>query len=152
MADFLIHVIDASGPRAREFYETTMTVLNELGADTKKMLVVLNKIDLVPDQTKLQELASHFHNPVLLSLHTGEGMDDLMHKLSVMLLDKAVRLQLRLPQARMDLVALIHREGKLISQEYEGNDLLITTTVPKRWESKFTPYRVDEVVETSNRA
>ena len=92
----------------------------------------------------LQELASHFHNPVLLSLRTGEGMDDLMHKLSVMLLDKAVRLQLRLPQARMDLVALIHREGKLISQEYDGNDQLITTTVPKRWESKFTPYRVDE--------
>ena len=149
MADFLIHVIDASSLRAREFYGTTMTVLNELGADTKKMLVVLNKIDLVPDQTKLQELASHFHNPVLLSLHTGEGMDDLMHKLSVMLLDKAVRLQLRLPQARMDLVALIHREGKLISQEYEGNDLLITTTVPKRWESKFTPYRVDEAVVAS---
>ncbi len=144
MADFLIHVIDASGPRALEFYETTMAVLNELGADTKKMLVVLNKIDLVPDQTKLQELTSHFHNPVLLSLRTGEGMDNLMHKLSVMLLDKAVRLQLRLPQARMDLVALIHREGKLISQEYDDNDLLITTTVPKRWESKFTPYRVDE--------
>ena len=140
VADFLIHVIDASGPRALEFYETTMTVLKELGADTKKMLVVLNKIDLVEDKSRLTELAAHFHNPVLVSLHTGEGMDQFRHQLSVMLLDKAVRLNLRLPQSRMDLVALIHREGKLISQDYDGNDMLISTTIPRRLEGKFAPY------------
>ena len=144
VADFLIHVLDASGPRALEFFQTTMEVLKELGADEKKMMVVLNKIDLVPDKARLQELASHFHNPVLMSLHTGEGMDDFRHQLSVMLLDKAVRLNLRLPQARMDLVALIHREGKLISQEYDDNDVLVTMTVPKRLEVKFAQYVVAE--------
>jgi GTPase len=145
VADFLIHVIDASGPRALEFYQTTMGVLKELGADDKKMLVVLNKVDLVTDQARLQELAAHFHQPVMLSLKTGEGMDELRNRLSVMLLDKAVRLNLRLPQARMDLVAMIHREGKLISQDYDGNDMLITTTVPKRLEAKFREYILEEV-------
>lgn len=145
VADFLIHVIDASGPRALEFYETTMSVLKELGADAKKMLVVLNKVDLVTDVTKLNELAAHFHHPVLLSLRTGQGMDELRNRLSVMILDKAVRLNLRLPQARMDLVALIHREGKLISQDYEGNDMLITTTIPRRLEAKFKDYVLEEV-------
>jgi GTPase len=122
-----------------------MGVLKELGADDKKMLVVLNKVDLVTDQARLQELAAHFHQPVMLSLKTGEGMDELRNRLSVMLLDKAVRLNLRLPQARMDLVAMIHREGKLISQDYDGNDMLITTTVPKRLEAKFREYILEEV-------
>jgi GTP-binding protein HflX len=140
VADFLIHVLDASGPRALEFFQTTMEVLKELGSDDRKMMVVLNKIDLVPDKARLQELASHFHNPVLMSLHTGEGMDEFRHQLSVMLLDKAVRLNVRLPQSRMDLVALIHREGKLISQDYDGNDVLVTMTVPKRLEVKFAPF------------
>jgi GTP-binding protein HflX len=140
VADFLIHVLDASGPRVLEFFQTTMEVLKELGTDDRKMMVVLNKIDLVPDKARLQELASHFHNPVLMSLHTGEGMEEFRHQLSVMLLDKAVRLNVRLPQSRMDLVALIHREGKLISQDYDGNDVLVTMTVPKRLEVKFAPF------------
>lgn len=141
MADFLIHVIDASGPRALEFYQTTMDVLKELNpAEPQKMIVVLNKIDLVPDPTRLAELAAHFHNPVLMSLLTGAGVEEFRHQLSFMLLDKALRLNLRLPQSRMDLVALIHREGKLISQDYEENDMLITMTVPKRLEAKFTPF------------
>jgi GTP-binding protein HflX len=140
LADFLIHVLDASQPKCLEFYETTMEVLKELGADGKRMLVVLNKVDLLPDPSRRREIASHFQRPVLTSLHTGEGVDELCHRLSEMLLDKAMRMTLRIPQARMDLVALIHREGKLLSKEYENNDLLVTTTIPRRLESTFAPF------------
>src|ERR1700674_5618309 len=50
LSDFLIHVLDASHPRVFDFYQTTMRVLGELGADAKRMITVLNKIDLVEDE------------------------------------------------------------------------------------------------------
>jgi GTP-binding protein HflX len=142
MADFLIHVLDASQSRVREFYETTMGVLKELDAADKRMLVVLNKIDLVPDPAKRREIAEYFTDPVLLSVHTGEGMENFMNRVADLMLDRSVKLHLRLPQTRMDLVAMIHREGKLIHQEYDGNDILLTTTIPRRWEGKFLEYVV----------
>ncbi|MEO8353926.1 MAG: GTPase HflX, partial [Chthoniobacteraceae bacterium] len=60
LADFLIHVLDASQPAVMSFYETTRRVLNELGAVEKPALVVFNKIDLVPDPAILSGLNRHF--------------------------------------------------------------------------------------------
>ena len=35
LSDFLIHVLDANAPEAFAFYDTTVEVLNELGAEGK---------------------------------------------------------------------------------------------------------------------
>jgi GTP-binding protein HflX len=43
LADFLLHVLDASDPRVYRFYETTLSVLQELGAGEKRSLVVLTQ-------------------------------------------------------------------------------------------------------------
>jgi GTP-binding protein HflX len=60
-----------------------------------------------------------------------------------LMIDRVSRLHLRLPQARQDLVALLHREGKVLSTEYEGNDILITAIVPHPLRHHF-----DDFVET----
>ena len=59
LADFLIHVLDASSTQASEFYQTTTQVLSELGAGDKRVLLALNKIDLI-DDTRLMELRRQF--------------------------------------------------------------------------------------------
>ena len=43
LADFLILVLDLSSPEIDEHWDTTLSVLKELGADTDKILVVFNK-------------------------------------------------------------------------------------------------------------
>ena len=140
LADFLVHVLDASEPKVFSFFETTMKVLGELKIADKPMVVVLNKIDLVEDPVHLHELKTHFDDAVLISVKTGAGLDELLHRLNGMILDRVVRLRLRLPQSRMDLVSLIHREGKTLSMDYEGNDVLIECVVPKRFESAIEAY------------
>lgn len=45
LADFLIHVVDASSPEAEEHRKTTLEVLDELGAGCSRMITVYNKID-----------------------------------------------------------------------------------------------------------
>jgi GTP-binding protein HflX len=139
VADFLIHVLDASQERVYEFHRTTMEVLEELGAHDKKMLVVLNKIDLCsPEQRRA--VAQHFDRPVCVSLKTGEGVDDLQQRLSELLLDRTVRLKLRLPQSAFGLMTVIHEQGKLLGQDYDGNDVLVDAVLPRRFAAQFLPF------------
>ncbi len=139
VADFLIHVLDASQERVFQFYQTTMDVLKELNAHEKRMLIVLNKIDLVPAEQRAR-VSAHFDKPVCVSLRTGEGVEALLLRLSEMMLDRTVRLKIRLPQSEFGLMSVIHQQGKLLSQEYDGNDVLIETIIPKRFEAQFAAF------------
>jgi len=132
LADFLVHVLDASSQEIFSFYETTVSVLKELGAAEKPTVLVLNKMDLVADdEERVQELKTHFgEDAVFLSVATGEGMDALIGKMSDLMVDRVARLKLRIPQARQDVIALLHREAKILSTDYEGNDVLLTSIVP----------------------
>jgi len=140
-ADFLIHVIDGSSLHAHEFHQTTTKVLAELGAGDKRALLVLNKMDLV-DDTRLMELKREFPDAVTISVHTGQGMSDLLHRLHDFMIDRVVRLSLKLPLDRMDLVALAHQEGKVLSEDYETGMAEIQCVVPRRLESRFIKFAV----------
>jgi len=139
LADFLIHVVDASSPHAYSFYQTTTEVLAELGAGDKRVLLALNKTDLVDDARQM-ELRRQFPEGVFISVRTGQGMEDLFHRIHDMLIDRVVRLDLSLPMDRMDLVALAHQEGKVLSEDYASGVAEIQCVVPKRFESRFTPF------------
>jgi GTP-binding protein HflX len=142
LADFLIHVLDASATEVYAFHETTLSVLRELGAADKPMITVLNKIDLIAgNEERLHELKSHFdRNAVMVSVRTGEGIPDLVNRIADLMIDRVARMSLRLPQARQDLIALLHREGKVIATDYEGNDVLLTAVVPHVLRHHFEPY------------
>lgn len=139
LADFLIHVVDASSPHAHDFYQTTTQVLSELGAGDKRVLLALNKIDLVEDD-RLMDLRRQFPDGVFISVHTGQGMEDLFHRIHDMLIDRVVRLDLSIPLDRMDLVSLAHQEGKVLSEDYDRGVADIQCVVPKRFESRFANY------------
>ncbi|MEQ1842932.1 MAG: GTPase HflX, partial [Verrucomicrobiales bacterium] len=152
IADFLIHVLDASAPEIFAFYETTLSVLEELKAADKPTIIVLNKIDLIEDESRLHELKRHFdRNSVFVSIHTGEGIPALINRLADMMVDRVSRMSLRLPQARQDLVALLHREGKLVNHEYEGNDILVTAIIPHALRHHFEPFRNPAVATGTDR-
>ncbi len=140
-ADFLIHVVDASDARAIEFYKTTSSVLAELGAGDKRVIVVLNKIDRIEDRSLLDQLITRFPDAVPVSVLTGEGMDALMARVHTLLLDRVVRLDVVLPMQRMDLVNLAHTEGKVLLEEYKEHGIEMQCVMPKRWESRFAAYR-----------
>jgi len=139
-ADFLIHVMDASHPRCLEFYETTMNVLKELGADTKQMILVFNKIDKLADLTTKTVLRSRFPEAVFISTHTGEGIDTLIEKLNQLTAQESGEIHLRLPLERSDLLARIHREGTVHQVTYEGNDTLVHATTSPRLRQALQPF------------
>ena len=140
LSDFLIHVLDASQPNVMEFYNTTMRVLGELGADTSQMLVVFNKMDKVDDPASLARLRNHFPGAVLVSVLTGAGFDELIDRISDFVRKDTVTVDLRLPAARADLLARLHREGTQSSVRYEGEWTYLTATMPTRTLDDFFPF------------
>ena len=143
LADFLIHVIDGSSENVEEHFQTTLDVLKELGADEKRIIPAINKTDIISTE-RLEELKIIFPDAVLISVKNGHGIEDLLSKINEMLLSKIVRKTLKIPQSRQDLVALLHREGKILSQEYEQNDIIINAIYSKRFLAKFAEFVMAE--------
>ncbi len=130
LADFLIHVLDAKAPEVERFHDTTLEVLKELGAEDKEVITVLNKIDLVTDPEALAVLDRKFPGALHISAVTGLGMEDLRKACTGILADRVRRRDYRIPQHRADLVGLLHREAKVLSTDYDGDDILVRAVVP----------------------
>ena len=130
LADFLIHVLDATSPEIERFHETTLKVLGELGAVDKRTITVLNKIDLVTDPGRLAELRHLYPDALHISAFTGLGLDALLLKCSEVMADRVRRRRYRIPQSRADLMGVLHRDAKVLSTDYEENDILVTAVVP----------------------
>jgi GTP-binding protein HflX len=140
LSDFLIHVLDASQPEVMEFYNTTMKVLNDLGADTKQMLVVFNKVDKVSDPLALFALRRHFPDAVSVSATTGEGMEELVERISEFVGRGTMTVDLRLPSERADLLARLHREGAVRELHYEEGFTRVAAAIPTRSLEVFAPF------------
>ena len=137
LADFLVHVLDASEPELERLCDTTLEVMTELGAADKPVLTVLNKIDLVDDPQRLRTLQSQFPEAVSISARSGEGMDALHHKFVDYLSRAVSRRRYRIPQHRGDLVSLLHAEAKVLETSYEGNDVFVEVLVSRELEGRL---------------
>lgn len=140
IADFLIHVLDASSPEIVDYYHTTRKVLAELGADEKRVVVVLNKTDCLQDSQDLIELREKFPEAVEVSALTGKGLETLKMSFSDLLAHRVRKLTYRIPQSRGDISGLIYREGKVLSTEYDGNDILLSAVVPRSIEGQLSEF------------
>jgi len=85
MADILIHILDASDPAIDTHYETTFSVLKELGAQDIPMITLLNKIDCLSDgdniENAVQELQTRFPESLAVSIKNGTGLETLKDRI-----------------------------------------------------------------------
>jgi GTP-binding protein HflX len=130
LADFLIHVHDATAPEIERFHATTLAVLKELGAEDKPIISIINKIDQVSDPEVQANLRRRFPDAIHTSAVTGAGLDDLRKACCAALAARVRRQTYRIPQQRADLVSLLHREAKVLSTEYENDDIIVAAVVP----------------------
>lgn len=97
ISDALLIVIDASDPNAMAQAKTVKDVLQEIGADEKKTLVALNKIDVLENGGGFEEsesllagqalaaLRSEFPQAIEISAKSGRGLDLLKAKISAII-------------------------------------------------------------------
>jgi GTPase len=142
-ADFLVHVLDASHPRVYDFYETTMKVLDELGADTIRMVTVLNKIDRLEDPAAIHALRLHFPDSAIVSVRTGHGLDELLERFAERLSARSTKVELALPLDRTELLSLLHRTGRVLRLEYGERFASVVALVSPKVFARVQPFLVN---------
>lgn len=76
-ADLLIHVVDASNPSCYNHIQAVQHILEEMQLHNKTTLLVLNKIDQLPDNTQPHTLLLALPNAICVSAVTKQGLDTL---------------------------------------------------------------------------
>ncbi len=142
-ADIILHVIDSTHFAALEHAETTRLVLDDLDAAKTPQIVVLNKIDKVesPDERMtFLKLKLKFSRAKCISAASREGIDALQEEIIDRLKERRTTLQLRIPQKDYHVLASALREGNVLKQEYEENDVLVDLEVPADTSFRFSKY------------
>lgn len=140
--DLLLHLIDVSHPAAEAQAETTHRLLQELGQEGT-ILTVLNKIDQCTDPVLLTRMRIKYPKTVSISARTGEGLETLQQLIIEELSHRREEMRLKIPQADYRLVSLVHREGRMICEEYVDNDVIMRVEVPATLVHQLQPYRID---------
>ena len=141
-AELLVHVVDASDSEADRHMETTERVLHEIGAGEVPRILVLNKIDLVPQEHFLVAWRARHPDAVLTSAKSGEGLIELLEAIERGLTAAAPLVDLRVPDAEYSLVALLHREATIVEERHDEDATLLRCRIPERLGARFEKYRV----------
>jgi GTP-binding protein HflX len=143
LADFLIITLDISDRYVEDHWQTTLSVLKELGADEKKSIAVFNKTDLTSDPVLSARLKALHSDHVFVSTKTGQGLDELRANLDKKMRGETETLKLKIPPERHDIISLAHEKGKVINSKYEENgELWMTLNVNKSLKSKFNEFAI----------
>ena len=121
LADFILLILDVSNPQAHEHWETTLSVLNELGAAEKTILAVFNKMDLQPDPLALLRIKSLAPDALFVSCKDGTGLDELKERLMRQVNGSAQIMTLQIPPEKAEHIALLHAKCRIFESNYSDD-------------------------------
>lgn len=136
-ADLLLNVCDISSGEADSQTEVTRELLESLGADKIPMLNVLNKCDLIEGPLPICT-----GDCVMVSAKTGEGIDEMLGKISKMLAPTQIRMKLLIPYSEGALLGEVRSLGRVFSEEYTPEGTLVDALVDIKILSKVEKYQV----------
>jgi GTP-binding protein HflX len=138
--DILLHLIDVSASSAESQAESTYQVLKELNAAEHPIITVFNKVDACADEELVNRLQQTYPKNVKVSALKKEGFAELLNLMIQEVSRLRKQLKLRIPQSRYELVSELLEEGRIISKQYEENDILLHVEIPHYLEHKVSPF------------
>ena len=141
LSDVILHVADASSPELDEHIAVTRNVLNELGAGDNARILVLNKMDKLPENQAVT-IRAHYPEACYVSARTGLGMDELFQKLGDLLDSTCTPVSLDLPPDRWDLRARLHRVSTVIQEVCDETGIHITARLSPEERSRLSEYEI----------
>ena len=128
-ADLILHIADASNPEADEQMKVVYRTLEELKVTGKPIITFLNKQDKIEEEKIIKDLKADA--VIKGSAKTGQGIDELLTKITEILREGKVFIDALLSYADSSKIAIIRKKGQLLAEEYEGDGIRIKAYVPK---------------------
>lgn len=138
-ATLILHVVDVSSPRAAEQMAHVLEVLGEIDAVELPQLLVLNKIDRIPDgDAQMESITRRLcgeqklnARSVAISALTGQGIDALMQAIDeVVPFDRIERAHFRIPLHEGASISLLHELGRVVDVRYTEQYCEVDAEVP----------------------
>ncbi|MDB4915723.1 MAG: GTP-binding protein HflX [Gemmatimonadetes bacterium] len=145
-ADLLLHVVDASHPLWEEQRLVVDQVLHELGVVDQPMLLVFNKMDLLPEDVALalqDRVTALVPNAVFVSAEAESGLDPLRRALKHTMRARRPVAEIWLYPQDGKLLAEIHQQGEVLDQRSEGIRMVVRARLPEKLRGRLAQAGVD---------
>jgi GTP-binding protein HflX len=131
-ADLLLHLVDASHPKALEQAEAVRDVLAQIGAAGKPMIVAINKTDKPGIMTTVEKLKMKFPQSLAISALKRDGFGPLIARVQEHMNGLTDVVTVDIPASDAGTLALIHENGLVRRLDYRGDTAHIEAEVPIR--------------------
>ncbi|HXR94833.1 MAG TPA: GTPase HflX [Rhizomicrobium sp.] len=136
-ADVIAHVRDAHHDESEAQKADVLKVLAELGVpESRPMIEILNKIDLLPDEVrdgllagKLMSKQTGGKRAVAVSALTGEGLDTLLARFEAEVTHDNIGLELSLEASDGANLAWVYRHAEVTRRRERGNRIALSLRI-----------------------
>ena len=140
-SDVIIHVVDASNHEYEEHIKVTEEVLAELGAGDKPQVLVFNKIDLLGnDPVLLAGFKNRYAHCVAISTKELLGIEELKNRITKEIEREYGLVHLFIPSDKWDVTAYIHRNGKILKEDYVDDGVNIQAVLTNKDKNILSTY------------
>ena len=145
-ADLLCHVVDSSSEDAIEQVKAVEEVLRELDSLDKETILVLNKVDKASEE-QLEELKKEFSNYNIIEISAKQeiNLDLLIEKIEEKLPYSLKKVEVVIPYDRGDVVSLLHRNARILKEDYVNEGTLMEVEVDEEIYNKTREYIIKEL-------
>lgn len=143
-SELLCHVVDSSSEDAIEQIRAVEGVLEELGAKDKDTILVLNKVDKASKEQldKIKEEVS-YEDIIEISAKEGLNLDKLLELIEEKLPYKYKKAEYIIPYAKGDVVSFLHRNGRILEEEYKDEGTYLIAEVDDEVYNKSKDYVIN---------
>jgi GTP-binding protein HflX len=124
-AHLLLHVADGGNPAVYEQISATFGVLEEIGIQKKDTILVINKIDALPDKMRLDGLLNRYPDAIPISARSGEGLTQLSAAVSDALSRSFVDVDVEFGIENGRLLAYLAAKGEVLSKHYTDSRVVV---------------------------
>ncbi len=135
-ADVLLHVIDASHPEWEEQVSVVEEVLGELEMADRPLIMVFNKIDLLPDPTGFaQRIGQIYPGAVFATTMRTDGVDAIKAALRERAREGRPTVRVVIPEGDGARLAAIYRAGEVLAREHTEEGVVLTVRM-ESWRAR----------------
>ena len=138
-ADLLLQVVDFSDPHHREQMEVTQETLKELQAGQIPCLYVMNKADLVMEESELPKVSG---DRIYLSAKQGIGLAELLELIQKKLFGDYRECTFLIPYTDGAAVSRLQEQALVRSISYEADGVLISVSCKESDAGRYAAYAV----------
>ena len=142
-ADVILHVVDASHPDPEGQIRAVREVIADLDARRIPEIIVLNKADAA-DPFILERMRQREPNHVIVSAHTGEGIDELKQKIADTIPRPSLEVKLLIPYNHGEVISRLHAwDAEIKSTAFVSDGTFVTALVREDVAAELSDYVID---------